>query len=83
MAQVKKCDRCEHHNVCSMSSNGLMFHKTLTGPYNTERLIEETRQDKTYLHCYMWHSTTLFALTDWFGAHTRMSLLSLSPVFPS
>ena len=78
---------------------GLLLHKPLIAPYNTERVIyflvdlqnrlvpaEErgTRNSPTFV--VVWDNVAFHhsaAVTDWFAAHPRMSVLFLPPYSPS
>ncbi|KAI7799111.1 hypothetical protein IRJ41_018416, partial [Triplophysa rosa] len=81
----------------ALSNDGLLLHKPLIGPFNTERLIsflndlhnqrvpaEERRRGASNCPTFIvvWDRVAFHhsaAVTDWFAAHPRMSVLFLPP----
>ncbi len=82
----------------ALSNDGLLLHKPLIGPYNTERLIyflddlhnrlvpaEERGASNSHTFIVVWDNVAFHhsaAVTDWFAAHPKMSVLYLPPYSP-
>lgn len=84
--------RGANSTMCAaLSNNGLLLHKPLIGPYNTERLISflddlhnqlvparEIGQRARNTFVVVWDKVAFHhsaAVTAWFTAHPRMSVL--------
>lgn len=82
----------------ALSNDGVLLHKPLIGPYNTERLIsflddlhnrlvpaEERGAGNSPTFVVVWDNVAFHhsaAVTDWFAAHPRMLVLFLPPYSP-
>ncbi|KAL3973664.1 NLR family CARD domain-containing protein 3 [Sarotherodon galilaeus] len=71
----------------AISTDGLLLHRPLIGPYNTERLLAFLHDlyGRVPTFIIVWDNVAFHhsrAVTEWFAAHPRMESLFLPPYSP-